>query len=81
LAQELAVDRIYVNAVAQGMVWTQFSQPFWSNESLLNEVLKTVPMGRIADIDDVVGAVPFLASDLSDFVAGEIITVDGGSLA
>jgi NAD(P)-dependent dehydrogenase (short-subunit alcohol dehydrogenase family) len=81
LAQELAVDRINVNAVAPGMVRTKFSQPFWSNESLLSELLKTVPMGRIAETDDVVGAVLFLASGLSDFITGEIIAVDGGSMA
>jgi len=81
LAQELAVDHINVNAVAPGMVRTKFSQPFWSNEGLLNELLKSVPMGRIAEIDDVVGAVLFLASGLSDFITGEIITVDGGAMA
>lgn len=81
LAQELAPDRINVNGVAPGVVRTKFSQPFWSNEGLLNEILKTVPMGRIAEPDDVVGVVLFLASPLSDYVTGEIIAVDGGSMA
>jgi len=40
-----------------------------------------IPMGRIAEVEDVVGSVLFLASDLSGFVTGETITVDGGSLA
>lgn len=44
-------------------------------------VLKTVSKGRIAETDDVVGAVFFLASGLSDFITREIITVDGGSRA
>jgi NAD(P)-dependent dehydrogenase (short-subunit alcohol dehydrogenase family) len=81
LAVELASEHIQVNAVAPSMVRTQFSQPFWSNESLLKEITRTIPMGRIAETDDVVGAVLFLASDLSDFITGEIINVDGGSLA
>jgi NAD(P)-dependent dehydrogenase (short-subunit alcohol dehydrogenase family) len=81
LAQELAPDRINVNAVAPSVVKTKFSQPFWSNESILNEILKTIPMGRIAETSDVVGAVLFLASSLSDFITGEIINIDGGSLA
>ncbi|PKN31135.1 MAG: short-chain dehydrogenase [Deltaproteobacteria bacterium HGW-Deltaproteobacteria-21] len=81
LAQELAPDRINVNAVAPSVVKTRFSQPFWSNESILNEILKTIPMGRIAETSDVVGAVLFLASSLSDFITGEIINIDGGSLA
>lgn len=81
LAVELSQDSINVNAVAPCVVRTQFSQPFWSNESLLREIASTIPMGRIAETDDVVGAVLFLASNLSDFVTGEIITVDGGSMA
>jgi NAD(P)-dependent dehydrogenase (short-subunit alcohol dehydrogenase family) len=81
LAVELASEHINVNAVAPAVVRTQFSQPFWSDENLLKEITRTVPMGRIAETDDVVGAVLFLASDLSDFITGEIINVDGGSLA
>jgi NAD(P)-dependent dehydrogenase (short-subunit alcohol dehydrogenase family) len=81
MAIELAQDRIQVNAVAPGMVKTGFSRPFWSNESLLKEITRTIPAGRIAESEDVVGTVLFLASPLSDYVTGEIITVDGGSTA
>jgi NAD(P)-dependent dehydrogenase (short-subunit alcohol dehydrogenase family) len=81
LAIELAEEHINVNAVAPGMVRTRFSQPFWSDEGLLKEVVRTIPMGRIAETDDVVGAVMFLVSNLSDFITGEVITVDGGSMA
>jgi NAD(P)-dependent dehydrogenase (short-subunit alcohol dehydrogenase family) len=81
LAIELASDHINVNAVAPGMVRTDFSRPFWSDEKLLKEVTKNIPMNRIAETGDVVGAVLFLASSLSDFITGEIITVDGGSMA
>ena len=81
LAVELAKDHINVNAVAPSVVKTRFSQPFWTNEDLLNEIVKTIPMGRIAETDDVVGTVLFLASSLSDFITGEVITVDGGSMA
>jgi len=81
MAVELAKEHINVNAVAPGMVRTRFSQPFWSDESLLKEVVRTIPMGRIAETGDVVDAVMFLASDLSDFITGEVITVDGGSMA
>jgi 2-deoxy-D-gluconate 3-dehydrogenase len=81
LAVELAKDHINVNAVAPSVVKTRFSQPFWSNEDLLNEIVKTIPMGRIAETGDVVGVVLFLASSLSDFITGEVITVDGGAMA
>jgi NAD(P)-dependent dehydrogenase (short-subunit alcohol dehydrogenase family) len=81
LAVELASDRITVNAVAPCMVKTKFSEPLWSNDGIYNEIIKTIPMGRIAETGDVVGAVLFLVSDFSDFVTGEVITVDGGSMA
>ena len=81
LAVELAGDRINVNAVAPCVVRTQFSRPFWKDESLLKELTRTIPMGRIAEPTDVVGAVLYLASGLSDFVTGEILTVDGGTMA
>ena len=81
LAVELASDHINVNAVAPSVVKTQFSQPFWSNEALLQEITRTIPMGRIAETGDVVGAVLFLASNLSDFITGEVVTVDGGAMA
>ena len=81
LAVELASDRIQVNAVAPCVVRTQFSQPFWSNESIMQEILRTIPAGRIAEPDDVVGAVLFLASGLSDFITGEVVNVDGGAMA
>jgi NAD(P)-dependent dehydrogenase (short-subunit alcohol dehydrogenase family) len=81
LAVELASDRITVNAVAPCMVRTKFSEPLWSNDGIYNEIIKTIPMGRIAETGDVVGAVLFLVSDLSNFVTGEVITVDGGSMA
>ncbi|MBN2034272.1 MAG: SDR family oxidoreductase [Deltaproteobacteria bacterium] len=81
LAVELAQDGITVNAVAPCVVKTRFSQPFWSNESLLKEIVASIPMGRIAETTDVVGAVLYLASGLSDFVTGEIVNVDGGAMA
>jgi NAD(P)-dependent dehydrogenase (short-subunit alcohol dehydrogenase family) len=81
MAVELATEHITVNGVAPCMIRTTFSEPLWSNEGLYHEILKTIPMGRIAETSDVVGAVLFLASRLSDFISGEIVTVDGGSMA
>jgi len=81
LAVELARDHIQVNGVAPCMVKTPFSGPFWANQDLLKEITRLIPVGRIAETGDVVGAVLFLASNLSDFITGEVITVDGGSMA
>jgi len=81
LAVELAQDHINVNAVAPCMIKTKFSQPFWGDEKLLEALTSMIPMGRIAETGDVVGVVLFLSSGLSDFITGEIITVDGGAMA
>ena len=81
MAVELATEHITVNAVAPSMIRTRFSQPLWSNEGLYQEILKTIPMERIAETNDVVGAVLFLTSGMSGFITGEVVTVDGGSLA
>jgi len=81
LAQELACDHIRVNGIAPWVVRTEFSKPFWSNEPVLKDMLKAVPLGRIAEIEDVVGAVLFLASPLAGYMTGETILLDGGWLA
>ncbi len=81
IAQELAPFNIQVNAVAPCMVRTKFSQPFWSNEELYEQIVKTIPMGRIAEPADVAWPVLFLCSEASDFMTGQTLMVDGGSSA
>lgn len=81
LALEHAKDSINVNAIAPYVIRTKFSRPFWGNEAMLSEITRDIPMGRIAETDDIVGTVLFLSSRLSDFITGEIITVDGGVMA
>jgi len=81
LAQELAPFNIQVNAVAPGMVKTKFSEPFWSNSDIYNQIVKTIPLGRIAEPSDVAHPVLFLCSDASDFITGQTIMADGGASA
>lgn len=81
LALELSPYNIQVNAVAPGMVRTDFSKPFWSNAEILAQAVKAIPLGRIAEPADVVNVVLFLCSDLSDYITGQTIRVDGGSTA
>ncbi|WP_319524082.1 SDR family oxidoreductase [uncultured Desulfosarcina sp.] len=81
LAQELAAFNIQVNAVAPCMVRTGFSKPFWSNEDMLKEIVKAIPMGRIAETADVVHPALFLCSDGAGFVTGQTLMVDGGASA
>ena len=81
LASELAPFNIQVNAVAPSMVRTEFSRAFWSNAELHDEIVKSIPLGRIAEPMDVVHPVLFLASRASDYITGQTIVVDGGSTA
>lgn len=81
LALELAEANIQVNAVAPAMVRTAFSEPFWSNEELLEHILKGIPAKRIAEIEDVISPVLFLASEGSAYITGQILKVDGGASA
>ena len=81
MAQELAAFNIQVNAVAPGMVRTKFSEPFWSNSEIYEQIVKTIPLGRIAEPVDVAQAVLFLCSKASDFITGQTLMVDGGASA
>lgn len=78
LAQELAPSRIRVNAVAPGAIRTNINREAWENEAAHDELLKLIPYGRIGDPPDVAQAVLWLASDLSDYVVGTTLFIDGG---
>ena len=79
LAAELAQDNIQVNAVAPGMVKTGFSKPFWSDREIYEQIVATVPAGRLAEPLDVVYPVLFLCSAGAGFITGQILCVDGGA--
>ncbi len=81
LAMELAPFNIQVNAVAPCMVRTDFSKPFWSNDDLRKEIVKSIPLGRIPDPIDIAHPTLFLCSKGADFITGQTIMVDGGATA
>lgn len=81
LAVELADSNIQVNAVAPSMVRTEFSQPFWSDPAIHDEIVKGIPMGRIAEPEDIAHMIMFLSSSAADFITGQTYFVDGGSTA
>jgi len=78
LALELAKYNIRVNAIAPYMVKTKFSQPLWSDAETLKQLESEIPLGRLAEPEDIVGSVLFLASDASSYITGHTIIVDGG---
>src|SRR5690606_20560791 len=78
IAQELAPSRIRVNAIAPGAIRTDINREAWENESAHDELLKLIPYGRVGDPPDVAQAVLWLASELSDYVVGTTLFIDGG---
>jgi len=81
MATEWAPMNILVNAVGPGMTRTHFSQPIWSNPEIERQLTSRIPMGRLAEPEEIVGAVLFLCSDGARFITGQSIYVDGGTLA
>jgi 2-deoxy-D-gluconate 3-dehydrogenase len=81
MAIEWAPMNILVNAVGPGMTKTHFSEPIWSNPEMERQLVSRVPQGRLAEPEDVVGAVLFLCSDAARYITGQTIYVDGGTLA
>lgn len=78
LAVELAPHGIRVNSVAPTFVETQMTAPFLADEEFRADVLERIPLGRIGTVEDVVGAVLFLASPAAALVTGTSLLVDGG---
>jgi len=81
MAQELAEYNIRVNAIAPGHIHTRLGDSIFEVvPEYKEELLQRVPMRRIGDPDEIVGAMLYLASDASSYVTGETIVVDGGTL-
>jgi 3-oxoacyl-[acyl-carrier protein] reductase len=80
LAPELAADQILVNCIAPGWFDTDMSRPSLGEPEVREQVLATIPLGRVGRPEEFAGAVLFLASELSTFVTGEILNVNGGAV-
>ena len=77
LAQEVAQEKIRVNAIAPGAIKTPINRLAWSEENALQALLKLIPYGRVGEPEDVARAAAWLASDQSDYVVGTTLFVDG----
>ncbi len=80
-AMELAPHGIMVNGIAPTFVYTEMIRHVMENPKFRRELQRRIPLGRIADPKDVVGAAIFFAASASDFVTGQVIYVDGGITA
>jgi NAD(P)-dependent dehydrogenase (short-subunit alcohol dehydrogenase family) len=78
MAIELAPHNVRVNTLGPTFVETPLTKPFFANESFRKEVLGKIKLGRLGQVDDLTGAIVFLASDASALMTGSSIVVDGG---
>ena len=76
LARELGSRNIRANVVAPGYVKTQLTDVL--PEEATQAMIQATPLGRVAEPDEIAGAVRFLASDQASFITGEVLLVDGG---
>ncbi|KAK6637459.1 hypothetical protein RUM44_007876 [Polyplax serrata] len=81
MALELGPHNIRVNCVNPTVVMTEMGRLGWSDPQKSQEMLSKIPLGRFAEVEDVVNAVFFLLSDKSSMCNGVMLPIDGGFLA
>lgn len=78
MAAELGAHRIRVNTLGPTFIETPLARQFLANESFRSHVLSMIKLGRVGQVEDLMGAVVFLASDAAALMTGSALLVDGG---
>jgi NAD(P)-dependent dehydrogenase (short-subunit alcohol dehydrogenase family) len=78
MAIELSPHRIRVNTLAPTFIETPLTRPFFENKAFLDDTLRRIKLGRLGQLEDLAGAIVFLASDASALMTGTSLVVDGG---
>jgi len=78
LAAEWGAKKIRVNAIAPGLVKTEFARALWEDEKRAAERIANTPLRRLGEPRDIGGIAVFLASDAAAFITGQVIVADGG---
>jgi len=73
-------DGIRVNAIAPGLIKTEFARALWGNPEILKASTEGAALGRIGEPDEMAGAVVYLASPAASFVTGQTLVLDGGQI-
>jgi NAD(P)-dependent dehydrogenase (short-subunit alcohol dehydrogenase family) len=81
LAREWARQGVRVNALVPGLVETRFAAAIHGDPAIRSAVERLIPMGRIAQPEEMAGAVLYLVSDAASYTTGSCLVVDGGWLA
>jgi NAD(P)-dependent dehydrogenase (short-subunit alcohol dehydrogenase family) len=78
MAIELAPHNIRVNSLGPTFIETPMTRPYFENEAFRDEVLAKIKLGRLGQLDEITGAIVFLASDASSLMTGAALVLDGG---
>ncbi len=78
MAIELAPHNIRVNSLGPTFLETPMTRPFFENKAFRDEVLSKIKLGRLGQLDELTGAIVFLASDASSLMTGSAMVLDGG---
>lgn len=78
LAVEYGPHNIRVNAIAPGLIRTEFARAIWENPEILDAKMETTPLRRIGEASEIAGAAVFLASAAGSYTTGETMVIDGG---
>ncbi|MEP6786134.1 MAG: SDR family oxidoreductase [Sphingomonadales bacterium] len=78
LAREFGPHNVRINAIAPGLVKTDFARALWENPENLKNSTSSACLGRIGEPHEIAGAAVFLASDASSYMTGQTIVIDGG---
>ncbi len=78
MAIELAPHNIRVNSLGPTFLETPMTRPFFENKAFRDEVLSKIKLGRLGQLEELTGAIVFLASDASSLMTGAALVLDGG---
>ncbi|MBV8615993.1 MAG: SDR family oxidoreductase, partial [Acetobacteraceae bacterium] len=85
LARNIAVEwgpsNVRANAIAPGLIRTDFARALWEDPELYRKRTKGTPLQRIGEPDEIAGAAVFLAAKAGSFLTGQTIVIDGGTTA
>ncbi len=78
MAREMGASGVRVNCICPGVIRTQLSRALWEDEETSKGYLARKALGRVGEVDELVGAAIYFASDASSFTTGAVLQVDGG---